>query len=79
MLMANYQVVIEEVASKRLVHKLAHYLDELAYALHSFYNDQKVITEDIQATKERMTVLAAMQIIIKDCLTLMGISAPDKM
>ena len=34
-------MVIEEVASKRLVHKITHYISELAYELHSYYNSEK--------------------------------------
>ncbi len=79
MLLVNYQAVIEEVATKRLVHKLCHYLDSLAYALHSYYNDQKVITDDKKQTLEKLTILKALQVVIKDCLYLLGISAPQQM
>ena len=79
MLLVNYQAVIEEVATKRLVHKLCHYLDSLAYALHSYYNDQKVITYDKKQTLEKLTILKALQVVIKDCLYLLGISAPQQM
>ncbi len=75
----QYQSVIEEVAQKRLVHKLTHYIDELAYKLHSYYNDQKVITDDICLVMEKLTVLKAVQIVLKDSLSLIGVSAPEKM
>ena len=79
MLLVNYQAIIEEVATKRLVHKLCHYLDSLAYALHSYYNDQKVITENKIQTQQKLTILKALQIVIGDCLYLLGISAPEQM
>ena len=75
----QYQSVIEEVAQKRLVHKLTHYIDELAYKLHSYYNDQKVITDDVELVMEKLTVLKAVQIVLKDSLSLIGVSAPEKM
>ncbi len=75
----KYPGVIEEVAEKRLVHKLTHYIDELAYQLHSYYNDQKVITDDTELVMEKLTILNAVKIVLKDALTLIGVSAPEKM
>lgn len=75
----KYPSVIEEVAKKHLVHKLTHYIDELAYELHSYYNDQKVITENTLLVNEKLNVLMAVKIVLKDALNLLGISAPTKM
>ncbi len=75
----QYQSVIEEVAEKRLVHKLTHYIDELAYKLHSYYNDQKVITDDVNLVMEKLTILKAVQIVLSNALNLIGVSAPEKM
>ena len=38
----QYPSIIEEAATKRLVHKLPHYIYQLSQDLHSFYNDEKV-------------------------------------
>lgn len=75
----QYPSVIEEVATKRLVHKLTHYIDELSYQLHSYYNDQKVITENKELVMEKLTILNAVRIVLKDALALIGVSAPEKM
>lgn len=75
----QYPSIIEEVASKRLVHKLTHYIDELAYQLHSYYNDQKVITENKELVMEKLTILNAVRIVLADALALIGVSAPEKM
>ena len=75
----KYPKVIEEVATKRLVHKLPQYINELASALHSFYNDEKVITDKAQEVVEKLTVMKAVQIVLKDALSLIGVSAPEKM
>ena len=79
LLLMKYQSVIEEIATKRLVHKLTHYISELAYELHSYYNDEKVITEDLNQTMEKLTVLKAIQIVLKDSLYNIGVSSPEKM
>lgn len=79
LILLKYPLMIEEVANSRLVHKVTHYIDELAAALHSYYNDEKIITDDITETMEKLTVLKAVQIVLKNALTLIGISAPLKM
>lgn len=79
LVLLQYQSVVEEAATKRLVHKMTHYINELAYQLHSFYNEEKVITDNDELTKEKLTVLKAVEIVLKDALSLIGVSAPDKM
>ena len=79
LVLLQYQNVVEEAATKRLVHKMTHFINELAYQLHSFYNEEKVITENTQLTNEKLTVLKAVEIVLKDALSLIGVSAPDKM
>ena len=75
----QYPNVLLEAAEKKLVHKLTHYINELAYQLHSYYNDQKVLTNDTQLVMEKLTVLSAIKIVLKDALTLIGVSTPEKM
>ena len=58
---------------------MTHFINELAYQLHSFYNEEKVITDNIELTNEKLTVLKAVEIVLKDALSLIGVSAPDKM
>lgn len=79
LLLLQYPTVIEEVATKRLVHKVTHYINQLATALHSYYNDEKVIIEDDELVNEKLTVLDAVRIVLKDALRLIGVSAPSKM
>ena len=79
LVLLQYQNVVEEAATKRLVHKMTHYISELAYQLHSFYNEEKVITENDELTNEKLTVLKAVEIVLKDALSLVGVSAPEKM
>ncbi len=75
----KYPLIIEEIANSRLVHKLTQYISELAYQLHSYYNDEKIITDDLELTMEKLNVLEAIRIVLKDALTLIGVSTPEKM
>lgn len=75
----QYPSIIEEAATKRLVHKLPHYIYQLSQDLHSFYNDEKVISDNDIEVQEKLTVMKAVQIVLKDALSLIGVSAPNKM
>lgn len=75
----KYPVVIEEAASKHLVHKVCHYIDELAYQLHSYYNEEKIITDNLNETIEKLTILKALQTVLKDALNTLGINTYEQM
>lgn len=77
--LTQYPVVIEEAATKRLPHKITQYLLGLASDLHSYYNDEKIITDQIEEVNEKLTVLKAVQIVLKDGLNLVGVSVKEKM
>lgn len=79
LLLAEYPLVIEEAATKRLPHKLTQYLLNLAAALHSFYNDEKIITDDPVSTNEKLTLVKAVQIVLKDGLGLIGVGVKERM
>ncbi|MBR2891684.1 MAG: arginine--tRNA ligase [Bacilli bacterium] len=75
----KYPVVLEEAGSKHLVHKVVHYIDELAYQLHSFYNEEKIICANVSETLEKLTILNALQVVLKDALNLLGINTYEQM
>lgn len=75
----QYPNYIEEAATKRRPHKLIQYALELATCVHSYYNDEKIITEDEKLTIEKMTVFEAVKIVLKDCLSLVGVGVKEKM
>ena len=77
--LATYPLYIEEAAKKRFPHKIAQYLLLLASSLHSYYNSEKIITDDSVATAEKMTLMSAVQTVLKDGLNLIGVSAKEKM
>lgn len=79
MLLIQYPLVIEEAALKRIPHKIAQYIYELAGAFHSYYNDEKIITEDEVETNEKLTVLKAVQYVLKNSFDLIGVSAKEIM
>lgn len=78
-ILGQYPQYIEEAAVKRLPHKLTQYLLLLSSVVHSYYNDEKIITDNLDEVNEKLTVLKAVQIVLKDGLNLIGVSAKEKM
>ena len=78
-ILANYPAIIEQAAVGRTPHKLTNYINQLASAFHSFYNAEQVITTDHKKTREHLALLNATKIVLKDSLSLIGVSAPNKM
>ena len=58
---------------------IATYLHDLAMCFHKFYAKHKVITDNVELTASRILLVKAMQIVLKNGLTVLGISAPERM
>ncbi len=74
-----FQETVERAASKREAHHIANYVYELATAFHSYYAKEKIVTDDEKWTKERLLLISAVRITIKNALTLLGVDAYEKM
>lgn len=77
--LAKYPEILERAAKQREPHQIAHYLRELANALHSFYNAQKVLIDDEDLRNARLVLLDATRQVLYNGLTLLGVSAPEAM
>lgn len=76
----DFPQVVAESADKRIPHRIANYVHELAAAFHSFYGSQKVVDkENEEASLARLALVQAVQITLKNALKLIGVSAPEKM
>ncbi len=71
--------VVREAAEAREPHRLAFYTDELAAAIHRFYKNCRVVTEDQPLTAARLLLSRAARTTLANALGLMGVSAPDRM
>ncbi|MBR6689913.1 MAG: arginine--tRNA ligase [Bacilli bacterium] len=71
--------IVEISARRREPHLIANYVYELATAFHSYYAHEKVLTDDIKYTNERINLIAAVAITIKNACYLLGVDAPEKM
>ncbi|ART78299.1 arginine--tRNA ligase [Sutcliffiella horikoshii] len=78
--LGEYPLAVAEAAEKRIPHRITNYTFELASALHSFYNAEKVLDPDNQEkSRARLGLMKAVQITLQDALKLIGVSAPEKM
>ncbi|MGM0419946.1 MAG: arginine--tRNA ligase [Bacillota bacterium] len=77
--LANYPAEMESAAGGRSPHMIAIFAHELAGAFHSFYNRCQVITEDEELSLARLKLVRAAQVVLKNVLKVLGVSAPDQM
>ncbi|BBP92944.1 hypothetical protein BsIDN1_65620 [Bacillus safensis] len=58
---------------------MTNYIYDLASALHSFYNAEKVIDAENETKKTaRLSLMKATQITLANALKLIGVSAPKR-
>ncbi|MBL3647720.1 arginine--tRNA ligase [Bacillus sp. RHFS10] len=76
----GFPEAVAEAAEKRIPHRVTNYIYDLASALHSFYNAEKVIDpENEEKSRERLALMKATRITLNNALQLIGVSAPEKM
>ncbi len=72
--------VVADAAKTRAPHKVCNYIHKLASYFHSFYNACKVIDEnDVELSAQRVALLKATKITLKNALYLIGIEALEEM
>ena len=75
----EFKNVVETSATKQLPHLITNYVYELATLFHTYYAHEKIITEDIKYTSERIKLINAVKITIRNALNLIGVEALEKM
>ncbi|MEL7312083.1 MAG: arginine--tRNA ligase [Pseudomonadota bacterium] len=71
---------ILSAADKRAPHVLVNYLRDLAAELHSYYNNSSKILEDETTVRNaRLALIAAVRVVLRNGLKLLGVSAPEQM
>ena len=71
--------LVDHIARTYEPHHLPHYALDLATTFTEFYTDCRVVTEDVPLSKARLKLTAAAQVALARVLTLMGMSAPERM
>lgn len=77
--LSRYKSVIESAAIQYEPHQLAYYLRDLATQFHSYYNACTFILEDQDLTQARLSLIHAAKQILRNGLSILGVSAPESM
>jgi len=75
----RFPEVMEGAARMLEPHRLTFYLNELAGMFHSYYNKNKVISDDQPLTGARLFLVMSIRTVLKNALTILGVSSPEKM
>jgi arginyl-tRNA synthetase len=77
--LSRYPEIVAQAAAERAPHALVHYLRELANTFHTWYNAATFLVEDDSLRNARLGLALALQQVVRNGLTLLGVSAPESM
>ncbi|MBP2667615.1 MAG: argS [Firmicutes bacterium] len=77
--LGDYPAEISAAARDRAPHRIARYAHELAGLFHSFYNGCRVLGVEPELTSARLALVTATQRVLRHCLGILGVDAPEKM
>jgi arginyl-tRNA synthetase len=75
----EFPEIIAEAARELSPHSVAFYLRSLAADFHSYYNAERILVPDEQLQLGRLALCAAVRQTLANGLSLLGVSAPEKM
>ena len=75
----EFPEVVAAAAAELAPHSVAFYLRELAAEFHSYYNAERILVEDEALRAARLALCAAVRQTLANGLSLLGVSAPEKM
>ena len=75
----DFKSVVESSAMKKEPHLITNYVYELASMFHNYYGKHKILTDDINISSQRISLIKTVQITIKAALKLIGVEAAQKM
>lgn len=77
--LGRYPEVVQSAAERLEPHQLTQYMTELANGFHTYYNAHKFLVDDEQIRLARIKLSLACRQVLRNGLSLLGISAPEKM
>ena len=76
----EFPSVVSDAAKTFSPYKITNYVQKLAQLFHTFYNECKVIdANNCDLSQQRLALVKASKIVIRNALNLVGVSAPNKM
>jgi arginyl-tRNA synthetase len=74
-----YPMVFEGAVNAHEPHRITFFLQELSGLFHPYYNKYRIVDDNIELCNARLALCDAVRIVLRDGLTILGISAPEKM
>lgn len=75
----EFKSMIKMSAETRQVYTICRYAQELASEFHSFYNANRVISDDKELMKARLSLVIAVKQVLANAFAILGVSAPERM
>jgi len=77
--MAALPETVAEAAELRATQRLARYAEELAGTFHRFYTECRVLVDEVEVGQARYWLAVAAKQTLKDALSMLRVSAPERM
>ncbi len=77
MKLAEFPQIVKKASDEMKPHQIASYLLSLSSIFNEYYHSTKVIGSDKE--KERLALVKAVKIVVRNALNLLGIDAPEEM
>lgn len=78
-MLGEYPEMLADCAKSLEPHYIPYYLHQLVALFHSYYHDNRILSDDQALTEARLRLAAAIKEVIGNALQLLGVSAPQKM
>ncbi len=75
----GFEDAILSATDKSEPHILCDYLKTIAQAFHIFYHNDRIISQNLELAKARLKLIEMTKYILKNGLSILGVSAPEKM
>jgi arginyl-tRNA synthetase len=75
----RFPELIEGSARALEPHRITFYSNDLASLFHSYYNKNRVVSDDAELSKARLFLVKCVGIVLRNALRLLGVSAPERM
>ena len=77
--LGKYPELLRVAAANRTPHTLAFYVQDLAAALHGYYNQHKFLIDDAELQNARLALIEATRTVLRGALGLLGVVPKESM
>ncbi len=78
-MLGEYPEMLADCAKSLEPHYIPYYLHQLVSLFHSYYHDNRILSDDPALTRARLCLAAAVREVTRNALELLGVAAPLKM